>query len=43
MVCMTDGVRIVLSSWLYEQMAIHDKCCTLCTKFMVVRTNGYSW
>jgi hypothetical protein len=35
-------VHIVLNSWLYEQMAILDKYCTHCTKFMVARTNGYT-
>jgi hypothetical protein len=39
---MTSVVHIVLNSWLQELMAIHDKCCTLCTKFMIVITNGYS-
>lgn len=27
------------SSWLQEIMVIHKKCCTHCTKVMVVKTN----
>ena len=36
---MTSVVHILLNSWFYELKAIHDKFCTHCTKFMVVRTN----
>jgi hypothetical protein len=39
---LTSVVHIVLNSWLYELMAILDKCCTHCTKIMVVGINGYT-